>query len=372
MTEFFRKNHHIIELSIRETEEDVMGLSGKKKLLQLLKIASVTLGVYIIFKYMLPVILPFVLAYALCRFLYPAACLARRKIKLPVGIAGTLLVTITGALALAVFYAGGSYIFGQIRKLIVRREQYSAAAADIFYSICRVVSNFTGISFENVSDHLGQWLGQMITVIQEHWFEILKDHGFPVIRGIAAFGIVFAVALLAGALLIKNKEDIDRHLKQSEFFWEISEITAKLCKATWCFFRSQCIIITLVAVVCSIGLKLAGSEYAVLTGIVIALLDALPVIGSGTILIPWAIIDIFIGNYKAALILAVVYALCAALREVLEAKLMGNSMGVNEFYMLAATFIGMNLFGLWGIILGPVGLVLILELLRQLKERYKM
>ena len=45
-----------------------MGLSGKKKLLQLLKIASVTLGVYIIFKYMLPVILPFVLAYALCRF----------------------------------------------------------------------------------------------------------------------------------------------------------------------------------------------------------------------------------------------------------------------------------------------------------------
>ena len=86
---------------------------------------------------------------------------------------------------------------------------------------------------------------------------------------------------------------------------------------------------------CSIGLKLAGSEYAVLTGIVIALLDALPVIGSGTILIPWAIIDIFIGNYKAALILAVVYALCAALREVLEAKLMGNSMGVNEFYMLA-------------------------------------
>ena len=160
---------------------------------------------------MLPVILPFVLAYALCRFLYPAACLVRRKIKLPVGIAGTLLVTITGALALAVFYAGGSYIFGQIRKLIVRREQYSAAAADIFYSICRVVSNFTGISFENVSDHLGQWLGQMITVIQEHWFEILKDHGFPVIRGIAAFGIVFAVALLAGALLIKNKEDIDRH-----------------------------------------------------------------------------------------------------------------------------------------------------------------
>mgnify|MGYP001853688320 FL=1 len=261
---------------------------------------------------------------------------------------------------------------GSLPCSIVRREQYSAAAADIFYSICRVVSNFTGISFENVSDHLGQWLGQMITVIQEHWFEILKDHGFPVIRGIAAFGIVFAVALLAGALLIKNKEDIDRHLKQREFFWEISEITAKLCKATWCFFRSQCIIITLVAVVCSIGLKLAGSEYAVLTGIVIALLDALPVIGSGTILIPWAIIDIFIGNYKAALILAVVYALCAALREVLEAKLMGNSMGVNEFYMLAATFIGMNLFGLWGIILGPVGLVLILELLRQLKERYKM
>ena len=173
---------------------------------------------------MLPVILPFVLAYALCRFLYPAACLARRKIKLPVGIAGTLLVTITGALALAVFYAGGSYIFGQIRKLIVRREQYSAAAADIFYSICRVVSNFTGISFENVSYHLGQWLGQMITVIQEHWFEILKDHGFPVIRGIAAFGIVFAVALLAGALLIKNKEDIDRHLKQSEFFGKFPKL----------------------------------------------------------------------------------------------------------------------------------------------------
>ena len=321
---------------------------------------------------MLPVILPFVLAYALCRLLYPAACLLNRKVKLPLGIGGTLLVTMTGAAALAVIYAGGSYLFGQIRRLIDQREQYDAAAADIFESICKVISNFTGIRFETVSDRLGQWIGQIITGVQDHWFEILKNHGFPVLSGIAAFAIVFAVALLAGALLIKNKEDIDRHLKQSEFFWEISEITSRLCQATWCFFRSQCIIIALVAVVCSIGLKLAGHGYAVLTGILIALLDALPVIGSGTILIPWAIIDIFMGKYKAALILAGVYALCTALREVLEAKLMGSSMGVNEFYMLAATFIGMNLFGLWGIILGPVGLVLILELLRQLKERYKM
>ena len=347
-----------------------MGLSGKKKLLQLLKIGAVTLGVYMIFKYMLPVILPFVLAYALCRLLYPAAYMLHRKIKVPLSISGALLTAVTGVAARAVIYAGGRYIFGQIRVLIVRREQYGAAAAEIFRGICRVVSNFTGIRLEKVSDGLEQWAAKAAAGIMEHWFEILKDHGFPVLRGLVSFGVVFAVSLLAGALLIKNKEDISRCLKQSGFFREISEITAKLCRATWCFCKAQCIIIALVAAVCGIGLKLAGSGSAALIGIMIALLDALPVIGSGTVLVPWAIIDIFMGKYKQALILAAVYALCAAIREILEARLMGNSMGVNEFYMLAATFIGMNLFGLWGIILGPVGLVLILELLRQLKERY--
>lgn len=349
-----------------------MVLSGRKKLIQLFKITAVSLGVYILFKYMLPIVMPFVLAYALCRLLYPAVLFLNRKWRFPVGLGGTVLVAAVSVASLFILYLSGQYLFGQAKLFIQNTETWSHELMRIFGGLCEGIGRFIGCGGELVREKLLIWGGHMTADFQENLYDILKSHGFPVIRGIFTIGVVLTVAAVGAALLIKNKSEIDSHIKQSEFFFEISEIMARMCQVTGCFFKAQAVIIAIVAVICSVGLKLAGTGYAVVIGTGIAVLDALPVIGSGTILVPWLVIDLFIGKYSHAAALGIIYALCAVVREVLEARLMGNSLGVNEFYMMAATFIGLNLFGIGGIILGPLGLILILELLRQLKKRYRL
>ena len=80
---------------------------------------------------------------------------------------------------------------------------------------------------------------------------------------------------------------------------------------------------SVIAVILSAGLKLAGSSYSVLLGIMIAVLDALPVIGSGTILLPWAAAVFLSGRYLFGVILIILYILCTLVREFLEPRLMG-------------------------------------------------
>jgi predicted PurR-regulated permease PerM len=96
-----------------------------------------------------------------------------------------------------------------------------------------------------------------------------------------------------------------------------------------------------------------------LLGIGVAIFDAFPVLGSGLVLVPWAIIGLLKGNYVQAVILAVMYVLCLLVREGLEPKLLGNRIGIPPLYTLMAVYVGVELFGLWGVILGPFGLVII-------------
>ncbi len=349
-----------------------MTVQGKKKLIWLFKTALVTAGVYIFLKYMLSIVMPFVIAYALCRLLEPAVLFLYKKFKVPIGISGTVLVTaVFSGLVLA---AGilGRYLLEQLKIIIQNADSMILKLWEIIGSICDRISLFFGCSSERLFEGLKLMGENGMKLASENAYMILKNYGYPAVCGFLSIFVISAISAVAAALLIKNKRQIDGDIRQSEFFFEVSEIAARVCDTVGCFFKAQAIIIAIVALICAAGLKIAGTEYAVLIGVGIAFLDALPVIGSGTILVPWLVIDFFIGNYRHGVILAVIYGLCTVVREVLEAKLMGSRLGINEFYMMAVTFIGMKLFGISGIILGPVGLILILELLSQLKKRYRL
>ena len=99
-----------------------------------------------------------------------------------------------------------------------------------------------------------------------------------------------------------------------------------------------------------------------------AVFDAFPVLGSGLILVPWAIICLLQGHYVQTAILIAMYLLCVLVREGLEPKLLGNRIGIPPLYTLMAVYVGVELFGVWGVILGPFGLVIIRAVLVTEKE----
>ena len=132
--------------------------------------------------------------------------------------------------------------------------------------------------------------------------------------------------------------------------------------------RSQFIIILVVAVVCSLGLLIIGNDYYILFGVIIGILDALPLIGVGAVMIPWSIIYVFMGNYYKAAILMIVFVFCYFIREYLEPRLMGKQIGITPIASLISIYVGYRLFGFLGMIVGPLMYVLIREVVGKYVE----
>jgi len=97
-------------------------------------------------------------------------------------------------------------------------------------------------------------------------------------------------------------------------------------------------------------------------------LDALPALGTGTVFLPWILLQVIQKEYTAAIILGVTYGICALAREFLEPKLVGNKLGILPVVILMSVYVGLKLYGLGGILLGPLSVLLIKELWRQVEE----
>ena len=109
-----------------------------------------------------------------------------------------------------------------------------------------------------------------------------------------------------------------------------------------------------------IGLVLAKVEYAAVVALGIAILDFFPVFGTGTVLIPWAIIKLLGGDYLSAIILAALWGVGQLLRQIIQPKIMGDSMGVPPLPTLFLLYIGWKISGVWGMILAlPVALIIL-------------
>ena len=118
----------------------------------------------------------------------------------------------------------------------------------------------------------------------------------------------------------------------------------------------------LTTLICTGGFWLLKNPYYILAGMGIGILDALPIFGTGTILVPWGIFCFFQKRWGEGLILMALYLICYLLREILEAKMIGNRVGLTSLETLISMYVGLQLFGIAGFLLGPIGLLLIEEM----------
>ena len=111
----------------------------------------------------------------------------------------------------------------------------------------------------------------------------------------------------------------------------------------------------------ALGFLLLRIPYALFWALVTALVDALPVLGTGSILLPWSLISLIQGNTAQAVGLLGIYIAAAVTRSVLEPKLVGKHLGLDPLATLAALYVGFRLWGIGGMILSPLLAVTILQ-----------
>ena len=128
--------------------------------------------------------------------------------------------------------------------------------------------------------------------------------------------------------------------------------------------RSYLIILFITFIELSLGLSILGVRNVFLVSFCIAVLDILPVVGTGTAMLPWAIVSLVQGKYAFALGLIVVYLAITVIRNIIEPKIVGHQLGLHPVVTLASMFAGGKLFG----VIGLFGFPILLSLLRHLNE----
>ena len=179
-------------------------------------------------------------------------------------------------------------------------------------------------------------------------------------------GVAFLfIALVAAILLEKDYASFMNWLKTSDelsFLWKTLEGVLSYLIT---FLKAQGIILLVISILCSITLYIAGISGGIFWGIAAGILDMLPFIGTGIVLVPIAVWQLINGNYVQMIVCLILYVVCICIREFLEPKLIGNRLGIAPVLMLLAIYVGVQLFGIGGIIKGPLAMIVIYELMKE-------
>lgn len=126
------------------------------------------------------------------------------------------------------------------------------------------------------------------------------------------------------------------------------------------YFKAQFKIMIIIILIIFFGFELLQINYSFLLAIIIAFLDFLPFLGTGAVFWPWAFIDVLLGNYTQAIFLMIIYLICQIVKQILQPKMVGDSIGINPLATLIFMFIGYRFMNVFGMIIGiPIGMVIV-------------
>jgi sporulation integral membrane protein YtvI len=209
------------------------------------------------------------------------------------------------------------------------------------------------------SDNLDGLFGKLVSRAAEPTVQIAGH----VAKSIPNLLVNMVIIILSSYLFLADRESIMRWLKEHlpAFVFRYIEYMKRDAKGLiGGYFLAQFRIMCVVALILAAGFLVLGVRYGVLLAFLTAILDFLPIFGTGTVLFPWAVVKLFAGEYAYATGLILLYILTQVVRQIIQPKIVGESMGLPPLMTLFLLYLGFKLRGLTGMILAvPVGLVFI-------------
>ncbi len=337
---------------------------------------------YLFFKYAFGTLFPFLVAIAAAMVLQKPVNFISKKTPIKRGLASVFCVllgffTLIAILVLIGVWAGIE-LKGFIDYIIIQLEDIPAFVDKIEHYLANGLS-FLPDSIENtitsfVSDKLSSLLDSSQSSANAGMSIDFSAISTPLLsildtaKAIPTTLVSILVALIACCFMTSDYKTL-RQLVLGFFRPETRDkivrgknllipSLGKMAKA-----YGKIIAITFCEISLGLGvLKLLGifdSGYIFIIALIIALIDIVPVLGTGTVLIPWALISLFNGNYGMAIGLIIMYVCITVIRQIIEPKLVAAQLGIPAFLMVIAMFMGTKLFGFIGLFLLPITLVML-------------
>lgn len=185
-----------------------------------------------------------------------------------------------------------------------------------------------------------------------------------VIPGFLIEVIIYLVALFLISLELPSlKEKLEKYLTDQTKN-KIYLVTTQLTKAGVGFVKAQIVLSLITFIMAFVGLSILKVQYTAVLSLLIVVVDVLPILGTGSVLVPWAIVAILQNNHFLGIGLLVLFLVITVVRRIVEPKVYSSSLGISPLAALISLYIGFKLVGLMGVFLGPA-LVIVYDTLKK-------
>lgn len=318
-------------------------------------------GIKAIFYFM-----PFVIGWILSVIAGPLVTFLEKKLKIMKRLGSAITIILVLALCIGLIYLIISQIWEEISVLIrnfpsmyhdLERglNQIGTQGNTLFERFPEQIQNSWATLMNNLDDTASSLIGR----IGEPTIEVAGN----VAKRIPSVLIGTIVAFVSAYFFIADKENLGEWVKKvvpKSITSRLLLVGENLKYAMGGYFKAQFKIMGVVFAILLVGFALMQIRFSILLAIAIAFLDFLPFFGTGTALIPWAIYKFLVGDYKMVAALVILYGVTQLVRQLIQPKLVGDSMGLNPLYTLFLLYLGYRVGSVLGMIFAvPIGLILL-------------
>ena len=308
--------------------------------------------------------MPFVIGWLIALIANPLVRFLEKRLKIVRKHSSAVIVI--GVLAAVII---GCYFI--IARFTTESIRFIKDLPDLYYDleaeIRLMMENLSNV-FQFLPVKVQETLNNLGNNVSEFMGEFIQSIGVPtmeaagnVAKNIPNILIQIIVTVLSSYFFIADRDKLmerfHKFIPQS-ISRGIDLISDQFRQVVGGYFKAQFRIMGVVAAILLVGFLILRVDYAVLLACLIAFLDFLPFFGTGTALIPWAAVKLFAGEYEVAIGLAIIYLISQLVRQIIQPKIVGDSMGLNPLLTLTFMYIGFKVQGVAGMILAvPIGLV---------------
>ena len=333
----------------------------KRFALQTGVIAGVILGM----KYVFPVMLPFLVGWILAEGVYPLARYMAgrrwsRRLHIKESGFGTFFILLFTVLGVGLLLLGAEYLTGKIGDCV---KYYPQIKAELVGQCCQGVERITGIPAAESREYIFRQAGEFQKYLLEDGLSM--ERAVDSVRSCVVILGVFVIGIVSAILFLQEREKLRKILQRSSFYQKMKSLRKELLEGLKGYLKAQVKITGLICVLCVAGLWMLKIPYFLGLGLAVGILDALPVLGTGTFLIPAGILLLFQGETFMGAGLFLLYVITAGVRQILEPRLVGNHVGLSPLLILLSVYLGLIIYGGFGFILGPLSALLLYGIFRE-------
>ena len=317
---------------------------------------------YILLKYLLPLLAPFIIAWLVVTATTTASESLSAKLKIPKKIVRLIAsLTLVLILSLSTGLLMWQTVSAMWRFLSDIGEGGILELVEKLFSSDRPL--FGNLVPKEIADLIGSSLDSLISGATS----ALASGATKLISGLPTAFLFLIVTIISIIYLALDYEGIQSFifgLLPKKLSSRMSDIRHGLISVMGKYIRSYGLILLVTYCIIFIGLSLLRVEHSPIIALLIAFLDILPVIGVGTVLVPWSVISLALGSKFLGIGLILLFVVNAVLRQFIEPKIVGKSLNLHPLVSLGAIYLGYAIFGFMGLFILPLVAVAVSAVLK--------